>query len=208
MSDVDWGELAEAGRLGTYKPEEVVRACRQMGHLLGGRVQGKLLRHLSSVARPYLMRRVNRNMPNGGVDAVDDVLSAMSQAIVDPTAKDGAGYEAAFHTKLEQRLLDRVRQWRRDQARIEPFPTDEDTGETVEPADARTLTPEEIAMAGDLIARLPDKWRRAFLLDRAGFKMSSKGESISKMLGITPKTADDWVEKAKALLLEQMGRTQ
>ena len=208
MSEVDWGDLAEAGKLGTRRPEEVVQAYRQTGDALEDRVRGKLLQHLATVARRHLMRGVNRNMPNGGLDDVEHVISRMSEAIIDPKAKDGAGYEASFFRKLEQRLLDRHRRWRRDQARTEPLPTDEETGEMLDSPDGGGLNPEDIAMADSLIASLPDKLRRAFLLDRAGYSFSSQGTSISSLLKVTPKTADRWVKEAKALLLAQMGRTR
>ena len=145
-------------------------------------------------------------MPNGGLGDVEHVISSMSEAIIDPEAKDGAGYQASFYKKLEQRLLDRHRKWRLEETRTEPLPTDEETGETHDPLDGDGLNPEDIAIADSLIASLPEKLRRAFLLDRIGYPLSSQGTSISGLMKVTPKTADKWVREAKALLLEQMGR--
>jgi DNA-directed RNA polymerase specialized sigma24 family protein len=200
-----WKDLVEAGRLADRGPEEIVAACRRPDEIQDERLRGRLLEHLCALARPFLTRRANKDMPNGGLDAVDEIVSNMSTAILDPAAKDGAGYEAAFYTKLQQRLTDRHRAWRVQQARVEPLPLDEETGETLEPADAVGLTPEEAATVESLIANLPEKFRRAFLLHRAGFPVTSKGECVSRMLGVTPKTAEDWIRKAIALLREQLG---
>ncbi|KAB7783921.1 hypothetical protein F8B43_3844 [Methylorubrum populi] len=200
----DWKDLAETGRLGTCEPEQVVAACRGE-EMRDGRLRGLLLDHLCGLARPYLIRRANKDMPNGGLDAVDDIVSKMALAIVDPTAKDGVGFGAAFYTKLQQRLADRHRAWRVQQGRIEPMPIDDETGEILEPPDAAGLTPEEAATVDDLIAGLEENHRRAFLLHRAGFPVSSKGECIATMLGVQPKTADAWIKKAVAHLREQLG---
>ena len=161
MSEVDWGDLAEAGKLGTRRPEEVVQAYRQTGDALGDRVRGKLLQHLAAVARRHLVRGVNRNMPNGGLDDVEHVVSACLRPSSIPRPRTARGTRLFFFRKLEQRLLDRHRRWRRDQARTEPLPTDEETGETLDPSDGGGLNPEDIAMADSLIAALPDKLRRA-----------------------------------------------
>ena len=200
-----WKELADGARLSTRRPEQVVAACRRPGESPDERLRGRLLRHLCELARRFLVRKVNPNMPNRGLDAVEDVVTAMSTAILDPNAKDGAGYEAAFHAKLQQRLADRVRAWRVQMARTEPIPTDADTGETLEPPDAVSLDPEEIAIANEVVAKLPDNLRRAFLLHREGFPFSSKGESIARMLGVTPGTAEVWVKKAKVQLHRMLG---
>ncbi len=34
---------------------------------------------------------------------------------------------------------------------------------------------------------------------------SGEGESIATMLGITPKTAKDWIERAKAAIRQHLG---
>ena len=200
-----WIDLADAGRLAQCEPEEIVAACRRPDEIQDERLRGRLLEYLRALARPFLTRRTNKDMPNGGLDAVDEIVSNMSMAILDPAAKDGAGYEAAFYKKLQQRLTDRHRAWRVQQARIEPLPLDDETGETLEPADAVGLTPEESATVESLIANLPEKFRKAFLLHRDGFPVSSKGECVSGMLSVTPKTADNWIKKAIALLREQLG---
>lgn len=202
-----WRTLADGALLSTCRPEQVVAACRGPWEASDERLRGRLLQHLSDLARRFLVKRVNRNMPNGGLDAVDDVVTAMATAILTPDARDGAGYEAAFHAKLQQRLADRVRAWRLQMARTEPLPTDADTGETSEPPDGASLDPEELAVANDLVAKLPDNLRRAFLLHRAGFPFSSKGNSISKMLGVTPATAEVWVRKAKIQLHKMLGES-
>lgn len=209
--EVPTGKLS-AGRtvddedLGSRRPEDLVAACRASG--ADPNFVGKALDHLSSRATRFLTTRIDRNLPDGGRGAVEAVVDGMLIAILDPDAADGVGFAAAFHAKLRQRLVDQVRKLRLEANRTEePQPADGSDGEAeADSADNVSLSPEESLILGDMLAALPENHRKAFLLDRAGFPMSSGNEeSISSMLGVTPKTAKDWIDKAKAAIRQHLG---
>ena len=207
--EIPIGKLSAGGTvddedLGSRRPEDLVAACRASG--ADPNFVGKALDHLSSRATRFLTARIDRNLPDGGRGAIEAVVDGMLIAILDPDAADGVGFAVAFHAKLRQRLVDQVRKLRLEASRTEePQPADGGDGEA-EAADHVSLSPEESLILGDMLAALPENQRKAFLLDRAGFPMSSGNEeSISSMLGVTPKTAKDWIDKAKAAIRQHLG---
>lgn len=194
--------------LGSRKPEDLVAACREVR--TDPKFRGKALDHLSRIAKRYLTARVDKNLPDGGRGVVEAVVDGMLAAILDPGAADGVGYAAAFHAKLRQRLVDQVRKARLEVGRFEPAnSTDGDEGDgsmLAGVADRVSLNPEESMILQDILAALPEHYRKAFLLDREGYPMSSgQGESIAVMLGITPKTAKGWIERAEAAIRQHLG---
>src|SRR5262249_3216381 len=157
----------KTGRLGERQPEEIVAAGRCLDPEKDERLLGQLMMHVSDLAIRFLAGRIDKNLPNGGKDTLDNVRDRMLTAILDPKAKDGPGYETAFYPKLSQRLIDEIRRNTKQRERYKPFAEDED-GETIEPTDTRTLSPEEVAIMQNAIQQLPDNLRKAFVLRRAG----------------------------------------
>ncbi|MBX9908482.1 MAG: hypothetical protein K2Z25_07190 [Beijerinckiaceae bacterium] len=206
----EWKELSDADSLRTRRPEEVVRACRQLGHPQQDRLRGKLLTHLTDLARAYLRPRVRQDLVDGGREVIEEVVEILTVAVLTPSAADGVGFETAFHAKLRQRLVDRIRASLKDRAVIEQEAVDPETGIAREPPDWNQLSPEDNAIIADTIAKLPHMQRKAFQLHRLGFRYTSSNpnESISAMLGKTPKTVQDWVEKAERQILEILGSTK
>lgn len=208
--DVDreaWLGRINRAELRAAKPRDIVAACRHLSTERDAHLRGQLLDHLDRLATGYLSIRVDKQLPNEGQDAVREVVGNMVTSIIDPDAADGRGFESSFFEKLEHRLIDHVRRWRRETAVVTPQESDEESGYVVERPDGSGLSPEDIAMAEGIIAALPVSYRKAFLLHRAGFSYESQNpdESIALMLGKTPKTARKWVEKAEALILQQLG---
>ncbi len=202
-----WLGRINRAELGAARPQDIVAACRRLVTGRDAQLRGELLDHLDRLATRYLSMRVDKQLPNEGQDAVREVVGNMVASIIDPDAADGRGFESSFFDKLEHRLIDQVRRWRRETAVVEPQESDEESGYAIERPDGSGLGPEELAMAEGIIAALPVTYRKAFLLHRAGFSYESENpdESIAVMLGKTPKTARKWVEKAEALILQQLG---
>jgi hypothetical protein len=202
-----WQELVQAGRLHERSPEEIVAACRRLDRVKEERLLGLLMSHIGVLATRFLAPRINSNLPNGGKDALRYVRSGMNIAILDPESPDGLGYEIAFYAKLQQRLIDEVRRENKRRQRYEPFAEDEE-GEEIEPGDGVSLNPEEIAIMFDILQRLPDEKRKAFLLRRAGFEFISEREgvpSISSMLDRSDKTVRKWVADAETFIRQELG---
>lgn len=203
----DWLDRINRNDLRSAKPQAIVAACRRLNPERDVLLRGRLLDHLVKLATDHLATRVDRQLPNEGRDAIGEVVGNMVASIIDPDAADGRGFEHSFINKLEHRLIDHVRRWRRETVVIEPQLSDEVTGHALETPDGYGLSPEDEAMAQDIVAGLPDNYRKAFLLRRAGFAYdaASRSESIAAMLDVTPKTAKAWVEKAHALIHHQLG---
>ncbi|MFZ2159800.1 MAG: hypothetical protein WAV72_27275 [Bradyrhizobium sp.] len=204
---VSWQDLVKTGQLGERRPEDIVSACRRLDPEKDERLLGQLLSHLGVLATRYLAKRINRNRPNGGTDALENVQTQMFAAILDPEAADGLGYETAFYPKLRQRLIDELRREDKRRERYEPFAEDEE-GEQIVPADRLNLNPEETAIMFDVIQRLPEKKRKAFLLRRAGFDYVSEYAdvpTIASMLNRSDKTVRTWVAEAEKLIRQELG---
>jgi hypothetical protein len=202
-----WQDLVKTGRLDEHRPEDIVAVCRRLDLAKNQRLAGELMAYISVLATRFLAKRINPNRPNGGKDALVNVRSGMLIAILDPKAADGLGYETAFYAKLRQRLIDELRREDKRRQRYEPFAQDEEGGE-IEPADCQTLNPEEMAIMFDVIQRLPDEKRKAFLLRRAGFEYFSEHAdvpTISSMLGRSDKTVRTWVAEVEQLIRKELG---
>jgi hypothetical protein len=202
-----WQDLIKRGKLNERRLEEIVAACRRLDPDKDERLLGQLIAHVSVVATRFLGPRINSNRPNRGKDVLENVRSGMLIAILDPEAPDGLGYETAFYAKLKQRLIDEIRREDKRLQRYEPFAQNEE-GEEIEPADRAMLSPEETAIIFDVLQRLPDEKRKAFLLRRAGFEyFSTNAEvpTISSMLDCSDKTARKWVAEAENLIRQELG---
>ncbi|WP_163005935.1 RNA polymerase sigma factor [Methylobacterium brachiatum] len=202
-----WKALAAENGLPGQDPRQIVAACRQLS--LGGdaHLRGVLLVHLAERADRILHAMLGFRQRNDGYDPVADVVDDMIDSILDLRSADGAGFEKSFKGKLRHRLIDTIRR-RNVRKNIEqPAPCDA-ANQPIEPPDGTSLGPEDHAVIVTVLKQLPEKHRLAYQLHEAGFKYSSKkGVSISSMLKITPKTAEDWVERATQRILQELGRT-
>ena len=181
--------------------------CRTLVQPEHDRLRGKLLKHLQNLARGYLRPRVRRDLVNGGEDVIEAVVGKLTVALLTPAAADGVGFEKAFFKKLRQRLGDELRSSLKDKEIVEQEPVDLETGAVIESPDLGQLSPEDLAIVADIIERLPSLQRKAFALHLKGFKYisSDPDESISTLLGKTPKTIQKWVEDIKVQIAEMLG---
>jgi DNA-directed RNA polymerase specialized sigma24 family protein len=203
----EWEKRCGEGKLGSRPPGEIVSVCRKLVEPEHDRLRGKLLKHLQDVARGYLRPRVRRDLVNGGEDVIEAVVGKLTVALLTPAAADGVGFEKAFFKKLRQRLGDELRSSLKDKEIVEQEPVDLDTGAVIESPDQGQLSPEDLAIVADIIERLPPLQRKAFALHLKGFKYisSDPDESISTLLGKTPKTIQKWVEDTKVQIAEMLG---
>lgn len=150
---------------------------------------------------------MRRDLVNGGEDVIEAVVGKLTVALLTPAAADGVGFQKAFFKKLRQRLGDELRSSLKDKEIVEQEPVDLETGAVIEPPDLEQLSPEDLAIVADVIERLPPLQRKAFALHLRGFKYisSDPDESISTLLGKTPKTIQQWVEDIKVQIAETLG---
>lgn len=207
----EWRSLSEDGQLHLRKPGEIVAAFRAMAGRDTERTRGKLLKHLHGLARAYLRGRVRKDLLDGGAEIIEEVVAKLNEALLNPTSKDGVGFEKAFYTKLRQRLTDRLRLSLSEREWVEQWPADDDeAGVSCEPADNTRLSPEQLVIAADLLERLDPLHRKAFALHINGFKYTSSNpdESIAVMLGKSPQTIKTWVDRIRADIFELLGASK
>ncbi|MEN3236382.1 RNA polymerase sigma factor [Methylobacterium ajmalii] len=202
-----WQEATNGGSLDKHDPRTIVAACRRLDPAADRRLREQLLNHLCATAQRILRPQVSARHENRGEDAVLEVVGAMVVSILDPDSADGIGFETSFRGRLKTRLIDRVRKEEARRKVIRHFDTDPDDGTILEPRDWQSFSQEDMAVISSALDSLPPNQRRALLLRRSGFGYTGPdGESISSMLGVTPKTAKDWVERAEKHLLAELGR--
>ncbi|WP_139215637.1 sigma-70 family RNA polymerase sigma factor [Methylobacterium sp. UNC300MFChir4.1] len=203
-----WTRIVDGAGLPEHDPRTIVAACRGLDHGPDARLRGAMVVHLTQVAQQILRPQVAAHYQNRSRDPVDEVVEAMVEAVLNPNSADGVGFERSFRGKLEKRLIDRIRQ---EKKRRDVFPlVERDVEEPpVEPLDWNSLGPEDVTVICSILESLPGNHRRAFLLHWKGFGFTAnEGESIASMLGVTPKTAKDWVTRAETRILEALGRSR
>lgn len=203
-----WQEAVHGRVLHKHDPRVIVAACRRLDPVVDQHLLGALLNHLSSEARRILQPWVSVHLDDGGKDAMHEVVGAMLEAILTPDSADGRGLELQFRGRLQKRLIDSIRREKARRSGVQLFEVDEKSNALVYPEDGFCLGPEEDAVIRSVLATLPEMHRQAFLLRRRGFGLSGGGgECISNMLGVTPKTAKDWIRRAEERILSELGRT-
>lgn len=201
-----WKAIADENGLPGQDPRKIVAACRQLSSGGDARLRGILLMHLAARADQILHAMLGFRRRSDGNDPVADVVEDMIDDILDLRSADGAGFEKSFKGKLRHRLIDKIRRRNVRQNIEQPAPCDA-ADQPIEPPDGSSLGPEDHAVIATVLEQLPEKHRLAYQLHEAGFTYSSRtGASIASMLKITPKTAEDWVDRATRRILQELGR--
>jgi len=210
-----WQEAVRNGRYLRCRLEDVVVAVQDLRAQLDKTTLHALLKHISDCMMKILRRRVGRNHPNEGWDIVDDVHTVLCTALLQPQSKDGQGLRKAFTPRLEHRLRDALRRESKEKQRQREL-----IDSARESSDGVTLygNVSSLALAEsdridqeiDAEAALeqiehPQK-RLAFRLfmDGVPFK-SKKGSSIEKALGVSERTAREWVKESQEILKKYKG---
>ncbi len=195
--------------------EDVVVAVQDLRAQLDMPTLHALLKHLSDCMMKILRGRVGRNHANEGWDIVHDVHTVLCTALLQPQSKDGQGLRKAFTPRLEHRLRDALRSESNDkQRKAELIATARESSDGVAldgNASSSALTEtdridEEIDVEAALEHIEHPRKRLAFRLfmDGVPFK-STKGPSIEKALGISERTAREWVKEAQEILKKYKG---
>lgn len=191
-------------RLGSIPVEAVVAAVQTMGPHGEKRIINGLMEHISDELTRLLRRRIGRNHPNEGFDMIERAHDQMINAVLKPNSADGAGLREAFEARVSFRASDAISHGRKNAQR---YPHAEDFAILPEPETPDGFSPEEITHVEGVLSRIIDpKKRLAFRLHMDGVpKESKKGNSIERALGISAKTAGDWIEEIQKQLKQIVG---
>jgi RNA polymerase sigma factor (sigma-70 family) len=212
-SDLEgWRSIAAANRLHLFRPEDVVAATQHIGPNGDQRLLAVLITHVSDELLRIIRRLVGKNHRNEGEDIVLRAQHQLIVAILKPGSKDGQALCKTFRTCVEFRVADAIRAERKYAHRNQPYKTQpgvtdhgEDMVETIEPPAEGS---EQVAEVQTLLNRIPDpRKREAFRLHMDGCPLSPGigTTSIAEQLGISAKTAGEWIAETKALLKIEIG---
>jgi RNA polymerase sigma factor (sigma-70 family) len=212
-SDLDgWRGVVAGNDLRRLRPEDIVAAIQHIGPNGDQRLLAALITHISDELLRRIKRLVGKNHRNEGEDIVCRAHHQLIVAVLKPNSKDGQALCNTFKTCLEFRVADAIRAERKYAYRNRPFKTQpgvaddgEDIVETIEPAEEGS---EQAAEVQQLLNRIPDpRKREAFRLHMDGCPLAPGigTTSIAEKLGISAKTAGEWIAETKALLKIEIG---
>lgn len=212
-SDLEgWRSVVAANDLHRLRPKDIVAAIQHIGPNGDQRLLAALITHVSEQLLRIIKRLVGKNHRNEGEDIIWRAHHQLIEAVLKPNSKDGQALCKSFRKCVEFRVADAIRAERKYAHRNQPFKTQlgvaddgEDMLETIEPADEGT---EQVAEVQQLLNRIPDPRKRAaFRLHMDGCPLAPGigTTSIAEQLGISAKTAGEWIAETKALLKIEIG---
>ena len=206
---VDGWRAAAAGAngLGGFHMEGIVRAVQNPKVKADRQTYNALMGHVSRVLLVELRKRISTGWKNRGQDLIDDLHGKLIDAILRPSSADGKALGQCFLAVLNTRTIDAIRTERTNQSRYVPSEiafTDEPSHDGEEERDQveANLTIER------LLECVPDPRKRlAYRLHLKGipFKSSKGTISISRAMGVSDKTARQWIDEVDALVQEKIG---
>ncbi len=211
-----WRRAVTEGLLDSFRLEETVAAIQDLGPCTDQDVLNPLAKHVSDALLRILRGRVSCYHPDQGFDIIEQTHEKIIEAMLKPTSADGKSLRVAFVPRVCFRLKDAIANAAR-RARESSPPLPEDPGPDRQPSiehdqhqaaldAARSYDPsctinESIDVESILEKITDDRKRLAFRLHMDGIPFKSKkSSSIAAALGISEKTAREWIKEVQALL--------
>jgi hypothetical protein len=203
-SDLDaWRQIVADDGLSQFPPESIVAVIQQIGPQGDQRLLNQLMGYISDEILRLLRRRVSTTHRNQGNDLIEHAHEKLITAILKPTSAVGKGLLVAFKARVNFRADDAIVAESRHRERYTHYKTTPD-GEMVEPPDSQAPDHvEQLAYVEHLLSKIPDPRKcLAFRLHMEKCPLSSeKGSvSIATILGVTDKTAGEWIAEVQNLL--------
>jgi DNA-directed RNA polymerase specialized sigma24 family protein len=207
-----WRQVIADGCLRHFRPEAIVAAIQDLGPHTDKTVLNPLAKHLSDRMFFMLRRLVGRNHPNHGQDIIERVHIQLWEALLQPTSADGKALRVAFGSRLKFRLKDALA----IEARSFRTPTEDPKGGAIlslaehpdlAEVEASVDAIDERIDVDRILENVTDGNKRlAFRLFMDGVPYKSKkSNSIAEALGISERTAREWIKEAQELLQRKMG---
>jgi DNA-directed RNA polymerase specialized sigma24 family protein len=187
--------------------EAVVAAIQEIGPKGDKRVIQPLICHMADAMTRILRRKISRRHPNEGRDMIDEAHGKLMGAVFAPASADGAGLREAFVARVEFRAADAIRKASLHRSR---YSSSDEEGVVPQSLAPRTASAEEAVYVEELLQRITDERKRlAFRLHMEGVPFgSAKHFSIARALGVSAKTAGDWVGEVQEQMKLWLGDKQ
>jgi len=201
-----WRKAVNEQRLSQFRMEEIVGAVQAMLRDNDQSLLNSLVGYVSDALMRMLAKRVSKTHRNEGRDIIERAHDKLIDAVLRPDSADGKALRTTFGSCVRFRLADAIRHEQVDSEREPSYDLDE-AGEPIEPANESSwLNIEASAEIEEILSVIKDGRKRlAFRLSMERVPYDSKdGHSISKALGISEKTARDWVREVQAQLKQWM----
>jgi DNA-directed RNA polymerase specialized sigma24 family protein len=171
-------------------------------------VLNALALHISDAIMRILRKAIGRNHRNEGLDIIADVHGQLIEALLKPGSADGNGLRKAFVPRVGFRAADALRkeQKTKQQERSAEGLEEIYVNGPSQEIDPRRLMEEGIDVERALERITDDRMRLAFRLHMEGYPAeSSRTASIAKALGVSGKTASQWIAEVQSLLSKTVG---
>ncbi len=209
-----WADVIRTCRLDHFRLEVIVFAIQSIGPDGNQRVRGALTGYISEAMLRIMSGKVRKTYKDGGQEIIWRTHDNLIAAMLTPGSADGRALCETFKATVELRLIDSVRDEAKYHSRHKPQTVqstdDQDNG--FSQIDAPDYQPadyaEQIAHVESVLKKILDpRKRQAFRLHMEGvpFDIGKGTKSIAQELGISSKTAGEWVNDIKALLKAHVG---
>lgn len=198
-----WRLAVQKGRFRDFKMESIIAAIQDLGPKTDKRVLNPLVLHVSDTIVRILRWKVGRNHRNQGEDIIARAHAQLIQAMLDPNSADGKGLRVAFVPRIGFRAADAIRAEQKKEKREHDRETEPDAEGEAPPQeiDPRQTFDEQMDVERILSHITDERKRLAFRLYIEDVPLESKrSASISKAVGVSAKTAGQWIEETRALL--------
>lgn len=202
--------ISTPGALDRLKREDVIRAARHRAVRSDRRVLNALMEFLNRIFLKDASARVGTGWQNRGQEIAEGVHHHLIKAVLDPNSADGKQMEKRYWPVVKTRTIDAVRQERKKLATIPDTITLDDAEGTIANTQESELA--ELRAGLETILRTePDERKRLAIrlhLQGVPYKKGKGTTSISEVLGISDKTASEWVAEMLALIKSKVGESK
>jgi RNA polymerase sigma factor (sigma-70 family) len=198
-----WRQAMRADRLRAFKTEAVIAAIQTLGPNADKSVINALVLHVSDAILRVLRKYIGTNHRNRGEDIIDEAHGQLIQAIFTPDSADGKGLREAFVPRIRFRAADAIRadrELRKRECSVEYIEAESDAKHADETGSQNAR--DEKVYVEQILSRISDERKRlAFRMHMEGIPLDSKRTaSIAKALGVSSKTAGQWIEEVQSQL--------
>ncbi|CAI9418913.1 hypothetical protein ANOBCDAF_04414 [Pleomorphomonas sp. T1.2MG-36] len=209
-----WQEIAHARRLGEFCPEDLVKVVQRIGPNGNQRLLTILVGHLSEVVFKMLCRSIRKSAWQRDDEHIWRPHHKIIVAILTPSSADGKALCRTFKAIVELRALDEMVERKKQKARYisSTLPVNDDKPNASDQLDSADPKPgdflEQQAHVESVLKKISDpRKREAFRMHMEGISIgpTKKGTpSIAERLGVSSKTAGEWIEEVQTFLKTAM----